>query len=477
MNEKLFKAIVEGFTALQPLQERSLSPVITETEIRKKPLIRLLNIEKANGNPFKFKRRTALPAAHFEGSSSSGNKGNSGWSDQSIQLKICRSWGQVDDFSEQVTPQEFRLFLSELAGSAAAVLYLLEASAINLQEQADFNNDGTVAGSTGGVTRAFTGLQYTTGVNEVAPANRGQAAVKNDFDGLLDQVMQQGGVEKDRLLWMMSTQMVTRLTSQMAVGTANDGVRYEIPYTDVWTGRGGIRLQMYRGVPLLESEDMRPLAAMGTITPAGATGGSLTGGTKYFYQLSALTNLGETLPSAEVNVTPSSSPAQGSVTITFTAFKYANSQAPYSDAVEYKLFRSTATGTEKFVGTYAALTYDADGKPNGAVTSITDQGNTAAISPTAILSGGSNAHQPYAGTATGVRDETMLLLNRHPTQGLSLPATYNERDESLDQSRLLMIKLLAITKATRDYLVQTFASLAIRRLAVAAYSRNVQSNS
>jgi hypothetical protein len=86
--------------------------------------------------------------------------------------------------------------------------------------------------------------------------------------------------------------------------------------------------------------------SMGTVTPTGSTSGGTLAAAEYFYVVTALTANGESLGSTEVNATTTGSTS--SVALAWSAV---------TGAISYKIYRSTTTGTEKFLHAAASNSF------------------------------------------------------------------------------------------------------------------------
>jgi len=157
----------------------------------------------------------------------------------------------------------------------------------------------------------------------------------------------------------------------------------------------------------------QPLAAPAAPTFSGesTTGGHLVGGTTYYYKLTALSAIGETIPGAEGSYTMATADGTtGQVTLDWTAVP---------DATGYKVYRGTASGGELLLATVGAVTSYVDN------TNTTPSGNP----PTADTSGGQGEYATIAAAAAaGATSWTLTdnLLSAHPAtyaSGTSILAT------------------------------------------------------
>ena len=103
---------------------------------------------------------------------------------------------------------------------------------------------------------------------------------------------------------------------------------------------------------LVSQQDSVVANPSGLSATASATGGDLAGGT-YYYVVTATNSRGETLPSNEVQATTSG--GTGSVGLAWTAV---------SGATGYKIYRGSAAGAEKLLGSVGAVTSYTDRSPD-----------------------------------------------------------------------------------------------------------------
>lgn len=442
------------------LQFAEQSMILTEAARQRMAAIRFMNIVPGAGSPYEWRRRDALPAAHPEGSGASAQTtgNNSSYSKLSKDLKIIRSYGRIDEFVEE-TDYDFDTAAEEVLGCAWAVAYELT---------------GTVFwGDSSANQYQFDGFDSDPNVQRI---NGGNATItKALIDQLIDDAGQAGS-EQDQKMLFMSRHMRDALVTSLA-GTQGEGLRVWTHEDVAWPepgAAGGIRLHHYGGIPIMAVDFTRPRALTGTITGSAGGDGSLADGT-YYYRLAAVTRFGEQIATPEVAVTVYGADGNGSVTLTLgSAFQHANSNYPYSDAMYYKLYRGTSSGNLTLVNTYNGLTYDASGTPTGAVTSFVDTGADLSSSNR----GGAGSDKPLVSsdaTMSGNIDECIFLVDLDPVNGCRIPCSqYASGGGPASYYDLLAIKRLADTADHVNFLVKTYALLAILQGPVHGVLRNVR---
>jgi hypothetical protein len=167
---------------------------------------------------------------------------------------------------------------------------------------------------------------------------------------------------------------------------------------------------------------------MGAVTSATATTGGTLAAATYYYQIApVIARQGEILPSTEVSQVTTG--ATSTVTLSFST------PAAYDGAQPnlFKVFRSTATGTETFLGYVdATVGIAADGVTPILTTSIVDDG--AKLTPKNGSTAPASIPAAYVGTNAAMKpqaagSENIYLIARDP-QFLLRP--YVRELESLD---------------------------------------------
>jgi hypothetical protein len=474
--------------ALAVLSERDLSPILTEAAMLKEPLLALMNFRQVRGTPVRFKRRDVFPEAVFEGSTSAGNFTRSDWASVSVDLKPVRSWGETEAF-DIATIENWNAFSVDVLGHVYATAYLLAGCALYGDEVVDFTTTGA-SNTNANLTYQFDGLlnsAMTVGANLIEGAGaRGTQATVADFDNLIDNT-NVGGTQGNVKVLIMSSQMMTRLARQATAGGADTGLRFNVELGQNVPAAGivapvkyhsnyfpmGVDLFSYRGKLVYPSDFTRPIAQMGAVTVAAAAGGSLAAGS-YRYAVAPVTWRGEQLAAFSSSVGVSG--ANGTVNITITPFKFPGSRAVYTDALYYRVYRSTVNnngtspGVYQLIGTYPAATYNANGQQTAGVTTLSDTGAVTDANRTAqypLTQNGSVNNGTLASPNAAGNDEVVWLVNLNVQQGCELVGASDAEASAAPEAGLdiLRFKRLAETKDTVPFFVRSFAGLLVKRIA------------
>jgi len=456
VNEELYKGLTSASTSGGPWQDRDLNPVLTDAAQKKRPLLKYLNMIPATGDPHKFRRRDKQPFGHWEGDAATSVQTQSSVSTQSRYLKIVRSKGFVTDFlAATMGPDEFDVALEE-------ILAHTENCAMQIAAGVLWGCDGNASAYTVGALtnrgNAYMMAGFDADANIYRKDGGGNAMTLAEINGLID-ATDIAGAEESRV-FVMSSHMRSRLELQ----EYSSGGARQLPTI---AGAFGITMSTYKGIPILTSDQTRPRAKMGTITLAGSDPGtgSMTDDT-YYYKVAPVTVEGEQLASAEAWVTLVGATATQIVTITVTAFQFGNTNALFSDALYYKIYRGTATGGEVLVATVPALVYNAAGTVGSASTTLIDTGLTqtrggisSSITDTELL-----------GSVTAP-EECVFLVNADPENGAQIPAS-TQKGQAVSADDLIGLKKLGATADHEQFLVRSYCTLAIKRGAAHGVLRN-----
>lgn len=457
MEDLLYKALTAAGEG-GAITERDLNPILTEAALQRMPLLRFMNIRRVKGNPYKFYRRDAFPAAHPEGPGAAALQTNSNYTAVEKNLKIIRSWGGVEDFVQATVDDGRDPTTMEMIGHLHACVYELVGTAYWGDALAN--------------TYQFDGFDADTGIFRLdGGAN---ALALKDMDDLIDGCMVPGTEDHPRLL-VMSQQMISQL-GRLERSYTGGNAQVTPPTVIAFPGiAGGVRMRTYRDIPIYPAGLTRPRAEAASISIAQGTAGTLADAT-YYVKVAPVTRFGEQgYASGSVVITGGSNLA--SINITVAAFTHANSQYPYSDALYWKLYVSTVSGSEILVKTQNAITYSS-GSPASAATTLNYAGTATArggASGTAT-SGAEDQAPRYSATTP---DEAIFLLDVEPDDGSELVATaYNSPTgpggQPLDEYDLFTLKRLGDTKDQVDFLVRCYACLGVKRGAAHGVLRRVR---
>jgi len=462
MDEMLWKQLTyagEGATLI----DVDVSAVITEGVLQKMPILQLLNIRRATGQPHRYKRRDAFPMAMPQGSGATATSSSSNYTNTDVPLKIIRSWGGVESFVEELS--DYDTLAEEVFGSTMASMYELVGTVFWGDALANtYQFDGFDAGLPGAVAG-----DPRTDINRIDGDH--DTLTKQMMDSLVD-VCMQGGSETNQRALFMSNQMQSQLGRCEAGILTGGGLTYLPTLEGGWPGVNiGWIPRTYRGIPIFPCDFCRPQAAAAAVTLLEVYGAGAADADTYYYRVAPVTRFGEQGASAEVAITIQ---AGSSVVITVTMFNHPNSQYTYGDALYWKIYRGTVSGVLHLVKTVNAITYNASGTPIAADLTLTDDFvNTVRAGCTGTAVAGTEDH-PLLWDANAP-DEVVFLVDRDPTDGVEIPASRNKTAEGLlDDRDLISFKRLGDTRDRLDFMVRTFTALAIKQGRVHGVLRRVQ---
>ena len=182
------------------------------------------------------------------------------------------------------------------------------------------------------------------------------------FDNMIDRAQGHRNGKKDRLIALMSREMISKVSAlQTRVTRDVQTVAFE----------GGFEMASYRGVGLLPSDLLVPLATTTSpaVTATKGAGGSLADD-EYFYVLSSVTLAGEQIHGTEDSDTTETT--NNSVDLTWTAD---------TTARLYYVYRGLTTGAANLslLAVIAAKTYDGVGNLSSTKEAWSDEGTATAV--------------------------------------------------------------------------------------------------
>ena len=390
------------------LSPQSLEPKIVELVKKLSPLLAGLIVVQANGKTHEYNERTVLPSANFEGEKATTATSQSTYARKSVPLKIVRARGGVTGFQQAASKKFVNSYVQEIVGAAQSMAWMAEY--------------GIMWGNATADAYQFDGLDTKISTNRV---DKNATITLRHLDDLIDRIISVGIIDMSEMGFYMSPQMHSKIsTLQTEARKQVQMVKYP----------GGLEMESYRGIPIVDTSFCRPTSTMGTIVVAdSSTAGSLVATKTYRWQVAAVTQFGEQWASAEVNNTMGS--GKTSVDISFTAV--ANAQL-------YKVYRTLdggASGSEVLAGTYAAKTYDGNGTITGVVTSINDGVADASV----------GTDKPLSSTNT---DESLFLINRNAEYSFEIASLLNEQGEKV--RNLIQMLPLARTKDQEEFLLLSY---------------------
>ncbi|MFD0405614.1 hypothetical protein [Kitasatospora sp. NPDC127116] len=384
MPNELQEAITTAGT-ISPLIPKAISPLLLEYQRRYAPLLAAIPSKNWNSTQYFFNRRANRPDSGGVVDGGARPIGNSTYEQAVFDIKLYQAVGSVTGYAQTVSRDIVGdLRQLELDGTMSSMLWTIENAFIW------GNAPATALGQypiSSGLDYLISNWNAGTGSNAFVNA----LDINNSFalhylDQLIDLVETNAAMPIGSG-WMFV--MSPRMASAVGQSLVNQQ-RFAAPTTTIGAG---LNVPTYRDIPIIKSSFLSTRTAqMSTVSTATATtGGSLAAGT-YYYRVSAVVaRFGETLSAAEVSQTTTG--AASTVTLSFsTPSNLPDGAAP----IMYKVYRSTATGTESLVGVVDA--FDTTG---AAVTSIVDTGSNLLTN-----SSGNTGPSAYVGGNAGALPRT-----------------------------------------------------------------------
>jgi hypothetical protein len=386
--------------AVAPLIPKSIDPVLLEYQRRYAPLLLAIPTRQWNSTQYFFNRRVSRPDSGGVVDGGARPIGNSTYEQAVFNIKLFQAVGAVTGFAQAVTRDVVGdLRQIELDGTVTSMMYTLENAFI-------WGNDGATAG---GAYPICSGLDYLVS-NWTAGSGSNNYVNAVDINGnfalhYLDQLIDL--VESNAAMPIGSQYMLV-MSPRMASAVSQAFVaqqRFAAPTTMIG---GGLNVPTYRDIPIIKSSFLSPRTnVMGAVTTATATTGGTLAAATYYYRVSAVVaRFGEISASTEV-----SQVTTGSTSTVTLSFSTPGNLPDGASPILYKVYRSTATGTESLVGVTDA--FDTTG---AAVTSIIDTGTNLQTN-----SAGNTGAASYQGTNTGAlprnsanAQEDLYLVPRDP---------------------------------------------------------------
>lgn len=394
-----------------------------------------------------FNRLTTLPAAGGAmGESATTPTTQPVFARTGVYMKVIRRKGATTDFLQDSAKKYIDAAAANIEASLLSHVY-------DLANYILYGNATANAYEFSGLDTFIVTNRTNKTVGGVVPTSL------KTLDDLIDANIENQGLAHKKA-FVMSPQMLSKFSQLLTNVRLNQGLTGAMSQVDI---PGGWRLNAYRDIPIIVSSACRPRVTMGTVTDAVAGGGSgLGGAATYYVKVAPVTIYGEQLASAEI------SRAVGTAdtwTLTWTAV---------AGALRYKIYISTATGTETLKAIVPGFVYDANGTlaasttmtVNGKVVgsdascqTITCQFNSSALPsagntevPTALRS-----DVPLVSTG-GISPEYVFMWDLDEYQGLGrLPYT-NEGGSRF--GGLVTIEDLAKTDDFLPYLIKSYCAIA-----------------
>lgn len=372
------------------LISKQIDPMLLEYQRRYSPLVRSLPTTKWGSSTYYFNQRTSRVPGGFVTDGGARPVGTSTYVQNQFQIKNLQAVGAVTGFAQEVTRAVIGdLQRREIEGAVQGLYWDIETGI----------DWGNAASTLNGPYPAFDGLDTLVSQfvgTPTAPQNSldeaGATLALRHLDLIIDLVEQNAAAPVMGAEWMF-----------VVSSTANSKIAQDLVNQQRFLGNAGatqiapgFNVPSYRDIPIVKSSFLGARGlSVGTVTTSTATtGGTLAAGT-YYYRISAvIARMGEITASAEVSQVTTG--ATSTVTLAFTP------PTGYEGSLSqlYKVYRSTATGTETLLGYVDAnVGLAGDGVTPIVATSIVDTGS--ALIPQ------SGATQPgvlptaYFGTNTG----------------------------------------------------------------------------
>lgn len=385
-----------------PLINKIIDPMLLEYQRRYSPLTRSIQTRKWDSTVYYFNQRTARGAGGFVTDGGARPVTSSTYVQNQFTIRNMQSVGAVTGYSQAVTKQLVGdLRQQEIEGNIQGLYWDIENAIL-------WGNQGSTQL---GAYPQFDGLDTLastfSGTSQNAIDAAGASLSLGWLDKIIDMVEQQAAMPIADTSWMLTM-------SPTAASKIAQLLQASQRFVDRVEVAAGLNVMTYRDVPIIKSSFLSARAfQMGAVTTATATtGGSLAAATYYYQIVPVIARQGEILPSTEVSQTTTG--ATSTVTLSFSTPAGLDGSQPNL----YKVFRSTATGTETLLGYVdATVGVAADGVTPVLTTSILDDGVTltpknGATVPAqvpATYQGGNAAMKPPAAGS-----ENIYLMARDP---------------------------------------------------------------
>lgn len=386
-----------GASALVP---KVIDPVLLEYQRRYSPLVRSVPTVPWNADTYYFNQRTQVAAGGFVPDGGARPVANSTFVQNKFDMKHIQVVGAITGYAQEVTRQVIGdLRETEIEGSTRGMYWDIETGICW----------GNAASTLNGAQPQFDGLdsQVTTfsGGFQNAIDQNGTTLSLAMLDELADMVETNAAMPVFDDTWMF----VLSNTAASKIAQLQTSQQRFVDKVEVATG---LVVPTYRNIPLVKTSFLQARGySMGTVTTATATTGGTLAATTYYYKVSAVVSRqGEIGVSAEVSQTTTG--ATSTVTLSFSTPTGLDGLQPQL----FKVYRSTATGTETLLGYVdGTVGLAADGVTPILTTSIVDTGTALvpqngatvpATLPTAYYGTSSSMKPPSTG------QENIYLISR-----------------------------------------------------------------
>lgn len=407
------------------LSPESLEPKLVDLVRKLSPLVAMVSVIQANGKSHDFNENSDIPVAYFEGEKATTPTSQGTYTRRSTPLKIIRSRGGATGFQQAASKKFIDSYTKELTSAAKAMAWKMEY--------------GIMWGNAAADQYQYTGMDKSIITNRW---DRNAIVTLRHLDYMIDPILSEGITDRSKLAFVMSPQMHSKIS------VLQTEARINVPRV---TFPGGLEMETYRLIPIIDSSFIRPTSQMGALTLVNGGGGALTPATTYRYKVAAITQYGEQWASAESSTLLGG--GDSSVTISWT---------PVAGALLYKIYRTVSNGganTETLLVTIAALTYDGTGTVTGTVASYAD------LLGDAVL--GTDTPLDYTN-----QDESIMLLNFSQDDSVELASLINENGDRV--TNLVQMLPLARTKDLEEFLLLSYQALIVKGQKYNAMSRRLR---
>lgn len=371
-----------------------IDPILLEYQRRYSPLCRSIPTVQWDSDTYYFNQRTTVANGGWVADGGALPVSNSTYVQNNFKMAHLQVVGAVTGYAQEVTRQVIGdLRQTEIEGSIRGIYWDVETGMLW----------GNSASTQFGARPQFDGLATQvstfTGANQNAQDKAGGTLTLAMLDELIDMVEQNAAMSVFDDSWQM-------VMSNTAISKIAQLLTNQQRFVDRVEIAAGLLVPTYREIPLVKSSFLSTRSlSMGAVTTATATTGGVLAAATYYYKISpVIARQGELAASTEVSQTTTGSTS--TVTLSFSTPAGLDGSQP----VLYEVFRSTATGTETFLGYVDAIVgLAADGVTPILTTSIIDTGATLvpqngstvpAVGPVA-----------YVGTNTGLFPPAVGLEN------------------------------------------------------------------
>jgi hypothetical protein len=452
---QIAKALTSATGVGGALSPQSLQKVVTNTIILLSPEIQMISARQVGSKTPEFNRLTSLPAAvGAMGEAGVTRTTQSAYERVSVTLKVIRRKGVVTNFIIDASSNYIDAYAVETENQIRSHVLDVNASLIFGNKTANVYD--------------FDGYETNINTNRIQKVRAGVVPTSlKELDDLIDATNRKGAANLKRY-FSMSPEMLstfTRLETTVRKNIPVDGRGGQ--WGEIYLP-GGVRLESYRGIPIVQSTWMKPIEQMSpTVTPAAHNvTGSLSDGLHYF-NVAPVTRNGEQEASTETNVTLSGGGSAQSIKITLSA-------AHSVDTYYYKIYGGTTSGATKLLSIVPAFTYLADG--------TIDVAQGLAANPFVILSMTADATVTTVSAKmandlplvanSGIVPEVLGLICVDPIQGMGDTPFANVNGDLF--TGLVSMQPVAATDDNRPFLVKSYCAIAPAFEATSAWVRGLR---